>query len=174
MLNRNWQFNIFKNFAGDKIKPQMSDSLMQIEQVGMPDTLSLHFEMATITVTNVHCFVNLLLRAMISLVGGGGTCAVVGEIRAGSPVSRVQINMLCNWICVHSSPLHHVGNKNWDVFISFLLFHFFNVPLPSSWIVFARYNFVTRLRFFLWEVYMEIPVYSRELPSCFVSLITKI
>ena len=88
MRNRNWEFNIFKNFAGDKIKPQMSDSLMQTEQVGMPDTLTLHFEMATITVTSVHCFVNLLLRAMISLVGGGGTCAVVGEIRAGSLVFR--------------------------------------------------------------------------------------
>ena len=123
MLNRNWQFNIFKNFAGDKIKPQISDSLMQIEQVGMPNTLqSLHFEMATITVTNVHCFVNLLLRAMISLVGGGGTCAVVGEIRAGSLVFRSTC-FVTGSVSIYSSSLHHVGNKNWYVFISFLMSH---------------------------------------------------
>ena len=162
MLNRNWQFHIFKNFAGDKIKPQMSDSLMQIEQVGMPDTLSLHFGMATITVTNIHFFVNLLLRAMISLVGGGGTCAVVGEIRAGSLVFR-------STCFVTGSVSIALLFIMWEIRTGmysypFSCFTVFNVPLPGSWIVFARYNFVTRLRFFLWEVYMEIPV----------SLITKI
>ena len=113
----------------------MSDSLMQIEQVGMPDTLSLHFEMATITVTNVHCFVNLLLRAMISLVGGGGTCAVVGEIRAGSLVFR-------STCFVTGSVSIALLFIMWEIKTGmysypFSCFTFFNVPLPGSRIVFA-------------------------------------
>ena len=52
------------------------------------NTLSLHFELAAITDISVYCFVNLLLLAMISVVVGGGTCAIVGEIRAGSLLFR--------------------------------------------------------------------------------------
>ena len=107
-----------------------------------------------------------------SLVGGGGTCAVVGEIRAGSLVFR-------STCFVTGSVSIALLFITWEIKTGmysypFSCFTFFNVPLPGSWIVFARYNFVTKLRFFLWEVYMEIPVYSCELPSCFVSLITKI
>lgn len=40
--------------------------------------------MAVKTVINVYCCVNLLLLAMISVAVGGGTCAMVGEISAGS------------------------------------------------------------------------------------------
>ena len=89
-------------------------------------------------------------------------------------VALVQINDCCNKICVHSSSPHHVGNKHWDVCISFFLLHLLNIPLPGSLVVLSGDNVITRLGCFLWEVNMEIPIYSSELPSCFVSLISKI
>ena len=40
------------------------------------------------SIFNIYCFANLLLLVMISLVVGGGTCAIVGDIRAGSLLFR--------------------------------------------------------------------------------------
>ncbi len=80
---------------------------------------------------SVFHFEKRLLLFAISLVGGGGTWAIVGEIRAESLVFRATI---CVTPSVSTSP-QNFGYQNWHIFISLVYFDYFDIPPPGSGVV---------------------------------------